>query len=134
MKNLIACTADALKSIGPLGGPISCWLHFEDGPGFNINSIILKLLELKCCHFAISGSGAQAIHDKIDDILIENTSELILTTWHVNSVSETVDEFLAVKCPSGDDPIRLVVVFADSDGRELTKLSQMIEALSLTRV
>lgn len=125
----IACTADALDKLRPMNGHVSCWLHFDDRARVDVHSIALKLVKLNCCHFAISGSRAEPIHDEIDDVVIDHGKDLILTTWHTGPLSQTAGEFLAVTCADCDDPIRLATVFSESDATALATLSRMVELL-----
>jgi hypothetical protein len=130
--DLIACTGTALSALHALNGRVSCWLHIEDDARVDINSTVSQLLLLGCCHFAISGPNAEALHDEVDDAILKLENELILTTWHTGSLSESASEFLAVSCPGGDTPIRLVVVFAYSDQAALSILSEIVRLLNLT--
>lgn len=94
-----------------------------------MQAIALALLRLRCCHIAVSGIGAERIHDGIDDIIIANEKSLVLTTWHIGEIVDVAQEVLVIGCPQTSDPVRVVISIADTLEQELATLSVMIAAL-----
>lgn len=132
---IIVCTSSALAKLEKLQGEVSCWLHFEEGVAVDLSFVVLKLFEFNSCHFAISGSGAEKIHDAIDDIILSEDGAVEiaarsdmepLTTWHLGAMSKVAEEVMAVRCPSGNEPTRLVIVFARETEIELERLSEIL--------
>jgi hypothetical protein len=126
---LIGCTSNMLHGLRRMTKPTSCWLHFDAGYTADVRSVALQLLSLNFGHFAVSGVGADAIHDEIDDAVFDQKKELILTTWHAGSLEDVAVEFLAVNCAGARKTARLVVAFGSSRDIELKLLSEMVDGL-----
>jgi hypothetical protein len=59
----------------------------------NPERLVKKLLEDGCRFFVCFGAGAEALHDRIDDISSENDYHGILTTCHEIEPKENVANF-----------------------------------------
>ena len=131
LRGFIGCTEDGLDALISLKGRVSCWLHIADERPLDLKLIVSKLLSLGCCHFAISGPCAEAVHDEIDDTL-QDRDDLILTTWCTGPIAEAASEFLAVDCPGGGESLRVAVVCSRSSVSSFSTLAEMVRRLGAT--
>ncbi len=128
LNGFVGCTADGLDTLTSVDGKVSCWLHIIGGPPLDLKKTVSKLLNLGCCHFAVSGPCAEAVHDAVDDA-VQDRDDLILTTWCTGTIQEAASEFLAVDCPGGEGQMRLAVVLSQSSAESLFILADMVRCL-----
>lgn len=61
--------------------------------GYHAEQLIKELLNAGCRYFVCFGPGAEAVHDRIDDVIVEHEYDGITTTFHEDESQDDVAEF-----------------------------------------
>ena len=72
----------ALITAWVMGGEIGAW-----------DLIVKRLLESGCKYFVCAGTYAENLHDLVDEIIISQGKEMIVTTYHEDESPEDVANF-----------------------------------------
>src|SRR5262245_6549293 len=68
---------------------------FEHDP-IELEPAILSLLEAGCEYFVCFGAASEALHDRIDELIVDRTQptdKAIITTWHDDEMAADVAAF-----------------------------------------
>ena len=79
-----------------IGYPFGVFLDADDDDWKDDNFLsqtCLDLLKNGCRWFTCFGLRAEMIHDRIDDIIIENSYSGVVTTYHSNEPQESAADF-----------------------------------------
>ena len=104
------------------GRPVSALLtsHRVAEDPAELEPVILSLLDSGCNYFVCFGIASEALHDRIDELVIERAStpdRTVMTTWHDNESAIDVAEFF-LKIAAAKEGSLLVAALEQSD-REL---------------
>jgi hypothetical protein len=80
----------------------------------HIRAVGNRLLEAGCRYFVCFGRRSEAVHDYLDDLLVEGEWPLVITTFHDDETKEDVVNFF-VNCATIDMNGALVLVGCISD-------------------
>src|SRR5687767_6884264 len=62
----------------------------------DVEPVVVPLLEGGCEYFICVGPASEALHDRVDDFIVERASSIahtVLTTWHNDETAADVAEF-----------------------------------------
>jgi hypothetical protein len=88
--------------------------------------VVRSLLAAGCTHFVCSGPASEALHDRIDDLLVERDDDGFLTTWHDD---ESAADVAAVFFDAGEEAGTLLVAVIEARDAELA--TQLVEQTRL---
>lgn len=98
-----------------VGRPVVALLTAHGDPVVH-ESVVRSLFAAGCTHFVCSGLASEALHDRIDDLLVERDGDGFLTTWHDE---ESAAEVAAVFFGAGEAVGTLLVAVIDERDAEL---------------
>lgn len=78
---------------------LSSWEQSSSGYS-QLQPLVEKLLDSGCKYFVCAGAHSEALHDFIDDVILDRSidnepdeSNVVMTTWHDDDTNEEVAEF-----------------------------------------
>ena len=126
----ILCSSEALMRLNLLSNRFICWLHFEGPAPEALESIVRKLVSSGCVQISISGERGEAIHDEIDQILVDcELASDAVTTWHPEGLDNVAWDFANVDFASAEASLRVIAVFGTGTSIELQTLSAIAASL-----
>ena len=96
-----------------LHAPFAVLLAPGSAPEMDLELVAARLLAAGCRYFVCSGSNSEAVHDRIDDVILEEGTSNVTTTFHDGESMEDVAEFF-LTCAASDMDSLLVVAEPDS--------------------
>lgn len=124
-------SAILLASSGALGGGIypkgvfAGWLHWTRGWHEDDVKTVRQLVRNGCRFLFATGLDPVNDVDLVDDAVIGEVNELVLTSIGTGITDENVLEFFSTRCPSGDPEFRLIAVLGNNPYTEFIGLREI---------
>jgi hypothetical protein len=102
---IVLSSLDAPLSVSVIKGPFAVLLNADDPEwvdGSFLRRKTIELLNAGCRYCVCFGRNSEAVHDQIDDVIVNRNSEMnVLTTFHDDETAEDVVNFFTVVAMNG---------------------------------
>jgi hypothetical protein len=115
--------------------PFALWAHFDRLWQASDATIFRHLIGNGCRYVLISGMASCENHDRIDEISIDETQDLVLTGEAGLDKDGAID-FISTECPGGSSEGKVILILAESADREIAlghKIMSFFSDLALSK-
>lgn len=123
---ICALSSDSLSRWNNSIEPFAAWLHFNCAWSDREARIVTRLIANGCRFFLLTGPEYEHTHDMVDYIAMDETDDLVLTSFKREMNREAAFHFLTTTCPDDRCKLRIIGVLDNNSEIESEALFRMI--------